>query len=212
MRHIAPFQFITHQNCHYSYTNGARMALAGGCRWIQLRMKNADDNIFLSTGRAIKELCRNNAVLILDDRVDLVEPLDADGVHLGKSDMPLAEARQRLGPNRIIGATANSLDDILRATQAGADYIGCGPFRFTTTKQNLEPVLGLEGYKQIIKEMRKLRINVPLVAVGGITAADIPLILQTGVEGIALSGAILNAPDPVFETKRIINIIKQKDK
>ena len=212
MRHIAPFQFITHQNCHYSYTNGARMALAGGCRWIQLRMKNADDNVFLSTGRAIKELCRNNAVLIVDDRVDLVEPLDADGVHLGKSDMPLAEARQRLGPNRIIGATANSLDDILRATQAGADYIGCGPFRFTTTKQNLAPVLGLEGYKQIIKEMRKLRINVPLVAVGGITAADIPLILQTGVEGIALSGAILNAPDPVSETRRIINIIKQKDK
>lgn len=208
MRHIAPFQFITHQNCHYSYTNGARMALAGGCRWIQLRMKNADDNVFLSTGRAIKELCRNNAVLIVDDRVDLVEPLDADGVHLGKSDMPLAEARQRLGPNRIIGATANSLDDILRATQAGADYIGCGPFRFTTTKQNLAPVLGLEGYKQIIKEMRKLRINVPLVAVGGITAADIPLILQTGVEGIALSGAILNAPDPVSETRRIINIIK----
>ena len=90
--------------------------------------------------------------------------------------------------------------------RASANYIGCGPFRFTTTKDNLSPVLGLEGYRHIVEQMRQARIDLPIVAIGGITAEDIPDILATGITGIALSGAILRASDPVKEMKRIINI------
>lgn len=212
MRRIAPFQFITHQNSRYNYVEGARMALAGGCRWVQLRMKCGGED-FRGAGREVGELCRAaNAVFILDDRADLVEELGADGVHLGKNDMPVGEARQMLGPKRIIGATANTIEEVVGAAKAGADYIGCGPFRFTTTKQKLAPVLGLEGYAEIVEEMRKLGIRIPLIAVGGITAGDIPLILRTGADGIALSGAVLNAPDPTAETKHIVNIIKRAEK
>ncbi len=122
-------QFITHFTDTYSYYDSARMALEGGCRWIQLR-------------------------------------------HY----------------------------------KAGADYIGCGPFRFTTTKKDLSPVLGLEGYRSIILQMKEANIHLPIVAIGGITLEDIPSIMETGITGIALSGTILRAKDPVAETKRIMNL------
>ena len=121
--------------------------------------------------------------------MELVNALGADGVHLGKNDMPVAEARKILGPSRTIGATANTFADIEKAVAAGADYIGLGPFRFTVTKRNLSPVLGLEGYSSIMKKCAEAGISVPVVAIGGITAEDIDGIMETGVAGIAVSGA-----------------------
>lgn len=201
-------QFITHDNGRRSYTEGVREALLGGCRWIQLRMKHAGDEEFISTGRDVAAMCKAaGATFILDDRVHLVAGLEADGVHLGKNDMPPAEARRLLGPDKIIGATANTLDDMLAAA-AGVDYIGLGPFRFTTTKERLSPVLGTEGYRRLMKSFRR-HSSLPVVAIGGITAADIPDIMNSGVTGIALSGALLNATDMVEETKRITQILKQ---
>jgi len=198
-------QFITHQNARYSYVDGARMALEGGCRWVQLRMKDASDEEVLSAAKAIKPLCDQlEAVLILDDRVSLVEQTGADGVHLGRNDMAVDEARRVLGEKYIIGGTANTFDDIKRLHRQGADYIGCGPFRFTTTKKNLSPVLGLDGYKKIVGEMESHGIDLPIVAIGGITFDDIPQLMQTGVDGIAISGSVLNAADPVKEMRRII--------
>jgi thiamine-phosphate pyrophosphorylase len=88
---------------------------------------------------------------------------------------------------------------------AGADYLGIGPFRFTTTKKNLSPVLGLEGYSSILSQMKEANIEIPVVAIGGITYEDIPAILHTGVNGIALSGTILGADNPIEETRRILN-------
>ena len=103
----------------------------------------------------IQALCREyGATFIIDDHVELVKELHADGVHLGKKDMPIAEARQILGKDFIIGGTANTFEDVQMHYQAGADYIGCGPFRFTTTKKNLSPILGLEGYKAIVSQMK----------------------------------------------------------
>lgn len=200
-------QFITHSTHRYTYTESARMALEGGCRWIQLRMKEASDEEWIRTGREVGALCRQyHAKFILDDRADLVGPLHADGVHLGKQDMPIDEARKWLGPHALIGGTANTTEDIEMHARKGADYIGCGPFRFTTTKKNLAPVLGLEGYRHIIDYMHKENIRLPIVAIGGITYDDIPSILQTGVQGIALSSTILQAENPVEETRRILNI------
>lgn len=200
-------QFITHQTERYSYLDSARMALEGGCKWIQLRMKDAPLDEVERVALELKPLCKQHeALLVLDDHVELTKKLEVDGVHLGKNDMPIAEARRVLGEGFIIGGTANTFDDVKAHYQAGADYIGCGPFRFTTTKKNLSPVLGLEGYRAITARMEEEGIDLPVVAIGGITYDDIPQLLQTGINGIAMSGSILRADDPVEETRRLLNI------
>lgn len=202
-------QFITHFTDRYSYYDSARMALEGGCRWIQLRMKDATPEEVRTEAVRVQALCKEyGATFIIDDQVELVKELHADGVHLGKKDMPIAEARQILGKDFIIGGTANTFEDVQMHYQAGADYIGCGPFRFTTTKKNLSPILGLEGYTSIVSQMKATGINLPIVAIGGITYDDIPAIMQTGVTGIALSGTILRADNPVDETRRILEAIR----
>ena len=199
-------QFITHYTDRYTYFDSARMALEGGCRWIQLRMKEATEEEVEKEAIRIQDLCRQyGATFIIDDHVALAKKLHADGVHVGKKDMPIAEARKLLGKDFIIGGTANTFEDVQMHYAAGADYIGCGPFRFTTTKKNLSPVLGLEGYRNIVSRMKEAGINLPIVAIGGIAFEDIPAIMQTGVSGIALSGSILRADDPIAETRRIIN-------
>lgn len=204
-------QYISHFTPQISYAEGIRMALEGGCRWIQLRMKDAPAEEIIACAEEVLPLCRHHgAKFLLDDHVELVRQLGADGVHLGKNDMPVDEARKILGPDIIIGGTANTIEDIIRLHKQGADYIGCGPFRFTTTKKNLSPILGLDGYKSIVLKMKELGIDLPIVAIGGITVEDIPAVMGTGVSGIALSGAILGAPDPVEMTARIIETIDNR--
>lgn len=198
-------QFITHSNNRYGYVDGARLALEGGCRWVQLRMKEATEAEFMAAAAEIGRLCKEHgATFVLDDHVEWVEKTGADGVHLGKNDMPIDEARKILGSDKIIGGTANTFEDVERLYRQGADYIGCGPFRFTTTKKNLSPVLGLEGYQRIIDQMKSHGINLPIVAIGGILESDIKSILATGVSGIAVSGGILNAENPAEEMQRFL--------
>ena len=202
-------QFITHYTEKYSYLDSVRIALEGGCRWIQLRMKDASPEEILPIAEKALAMCREyNATFIIDDHVELAKQIKADGVHLGKFDMPIAEARRILGKDFLIGGTANTFEDILIHHKAGADYIGCGPFRFTTTKKNLSPVLGLEGYRRIVLQMNEAGIHLPIVAIGGITKEDIPPLMETGITGIALSGSILRAENPIEEMKEIIRIIK----
>ena len=204
-RQYKMIQFISHFNDKYSYLDSIKLALDGGCKWVQLRMKDASEEEFLRNAHQARKLCdQYQATFIIDDHVELVRECGADGVHLGKNDMPIAEARRLLGDDFIIGGTANTFDDVLSHYRSSADYIGCGPFRFTTTKKGLSPILGLEGYQDIVAKMKSQSIDIPIVAIGGITIDDIPSIMQTGVNGIALSGTVLNAPDPVQEMKRIM--------
>ena len=204
-RQYKMIQFISHFNDKYSYLDSIRLALDGGCKWVQLRMKEASEEEFLRNAHQARKLCdQYQATFIIDDHVELVRECGADGVHLGKNDMPIAEARRLLGDDFIIGGTANTFDDVLSHYRSSANYIGCGPFRFTTTKKGLSPILGLEGYQDIVAKMKSQSIDIPIVAIGGITIDDIPYIMQTGVNGIALSGTVLNAPDPVQEMKRIM--------
>lgn len=198
-------QFITHTTDKYSYADSARIALEGGCRWIQLRMKDHSEADIEAVAKEIMPLCKEKeAIFVIDDHVELAMRLHADGVHLGRNDMPVSEARAMMGEEFIIGGTANTIDDVTRLWREGADYIGCGPFRFTTTKKNLSPILGLEGYRKIVSEMQQRNINLPIVAIGGIEYADIADIMATGVDGIALSGSVLRADNPIEEMKRII--------
>lgn len=198
-------QFITHFNDRYSYFDSAMLALEGGCKWIQLRMKDAAPSELEAEARRILPECRKrDAVLIIDDNLEVALRTGADGVHLGKTDMPVGEARRIAGEGFVIGGTANTFDDVERLSAAGADYIGCGPFRFTTTKRNLAPVLGHEGYADILSRMRRGGIMLPLVAIGGICTDDIPGLLRDGVQGIALSGSILRSADPAGEMRRVL--------
>ena len=202
-------QFITHYTDSYSYVDSARIALEGGCRWIQLRMKDAEERELRDTAIIIQRMCRAaGATFIIDDNVALAKSIGAQGVHLGKGDMPIAEARKILGEGFIIGGTVNSFDDILHHLHTSPpDYFGCGPFRYTSTKRNLAPILGIEGYSDIIKRMREHNIATPLIAIGGIAKEDIHQLLKSGVDSIALSGSILRADNPPQEMREIADIL-----
>ena len=203
-------QFITHHTDSHSYIDSARLALEGGCRWVQLRMKGAERGELEGTALLVQRMCREHgATFIIDDDVLLAKRIGADGVHLGKEDMPVAEARAILGAEAIIGATVNSFEDIKAHIQgARPDYFGCGPFRFTTTKKRLAPTLGVEGYREIMRKVHENNISIPLVAIGGITKEDIPQLLAAGVDGIALSGSVLRAENPAAEMCQIVELFK----
>ncbi len=203
-------QFITHPSPRFSIVEEVRMALDGGCRWIQLRMKDAAIDEIKETAKEIMPLCQEcGAFFVLDDHVDLTNELKIHGVHLGKMDMPAAEAREILGAEAVIGVTANTAADIAMYRKIDVDYVGLGPFRHTTTKSNLSPILGLDGMNAVVDEVRSAGIKLPIVAIGGITIEDVPDIMATGVNGIAMSGAIINADNPVEYTSRVINLLNE---
>lgn len=198
-------QFITHPSERLSIPEQVRLAIEGGCRWIQLRMKDATDAEVAEMAREITPICRETGtILVIDDRVDVVMETKVHGVHLGKHDMDPAKAREFLGPHAIIGCTANTADEILALARLDIDYIGLGPFRFTQTKENLAPVLGLDGYSEIIAKVRAAGCELPIVAIGGIEPSDVPALLDAGVNGIAMSGAIINSPDPAATVASIL--------
>lgn len=202
-------QYITQGFTADEIVSGVAAALAGGCSWVQLRMKEATAADIISVGRQVRRMCiAAGAVFLVDDSIDLALELGADGVHLGKNDMPVAEARAAIGPAAIIGATANTAADIISAAQAGADYIGLGPLRFTTTKKNLSPTLGYEGYARIMAEVHSAGVKLPTVAIGGITPADIAPLAQAGVQGVAVSGAIAAAAEPAAAAREFVDILK----
>lgn len=202
-------QFITHANERFGYVEGAKMALDGGCRWIQLRTKAPGHEVepaeYVELAHTINALCqRYDATFVLDDNVEVVKKLKIAGVHLGLSDMPVAEARQQLGSETIIGGTANTLEHIVQHVANGVDYVGCGPFRFTSTKQKLASTLGLEGYRSIVEQMRQRQIDIPMVAIGGIVLGDLESLKQVGIQGVAVSGCVLNAENPVDYMKQLV--------
>lgn len=202
-------QLITHPVNGMSEIEEAKLALEGGCKWVQLRMKDTPVEEVKKVALELLPLCKQyNAVMIIDDHVELAKEVGADGVHLGKMDMNPKDARTILGDGFIIGGTCNSFENIL-AIKDDVDYIGCGPFRFTTTKKKLAPVLGLEGYQEIVWKCREQGINIPIVAIGGITKDDIRKVLNAGPNGIAISGGILSAADPKVETEEILKIIEK---
>lgn len=203
-------QFITHYTESISYLDSAMYALRGGCKWIQLRMKDVSDEEVRPVAETLLEECRRHgAVMIIDDRVALAKEIGADGVHLGHDDMPIAEARAVLGGKYIIGGTANTLEDVMRIYEGGGDYVGCGPYRFTTTKKKLSPVLGTDGYRRILGGMKAHGIELPVVAIGGIELDDVAILKNTGVAGIAISGAVIRSASPEETMRNFINAEKR---
>ena len=191
-----PLQYITDYKEGVSIPEQVDAVCRGGCRWVQLRMKEATREEFIRTGHAVKEICRRHgALFIVNDKVDIALELDADGVHLGKKDMNPLEARKILGYSKIIGGTCNTFEDVVDRFRQQIDYIGLGPFTYTSTKKRLSPVLGLKGYRGIMDACREQGIRLPVHAIGGIREDDILPLLSTGVTGVALSSLIKNSDD-----------------
>ena len=204
-------QFITHKSDRFSIAEEVKMVIDGGCRWVQLRMKDVSDEEVKSVAEQIIPMCQEtDTILVIDDRVELTMDLKVHGVHLGKNDMPAVNAREYLGAGAIIGVTANTAQDIIAYKKVDVDYVGLGPFRYTTTKSNLSPIIGLDGYRDIITEVRNAGVELPIVAIGGITLEDVAELMSTGVNGVAMSGAILSAENPTEYTKRVIEALNKR--
>lgn len=169
-------------------------ALEAGCKFIQVRYKNGSKEDILEVAQQARNWCNQaNATLIINDSVELALKVAADGVHLGLDDMSVKEARDWLGFDKIIGGTANTLEDVLQRIEEKCDYVGLGPLRYTETKEKLSPLLGFEGYQRVGKELEILGLSIPIYAIGGIVGNDVELLRKTGVYGIAVSGMITNS-------------------
>lgn len=190
---IQPLQYISQAAKTGTHLDAIEQVLQAGGKWIQLRIKHQAESEVLPFAKAAQALCEKyGAKLIVNDFPLLAKAVNSYGVHLGLQDMPISEARKIIGKHQIIGGTANTFEHILQRVAEGADYIGLGPFRFTRTKENLSPVVGLAGYHKLMEKVRRAGINIPIIAIGGIEAADIPAILETGIYGIAISAALTN--------------------
>ena len=200
-------QYISQGNSVQEQLHNIQKALDNGCHWIQVRFKDQNPLEVFTLAKTVKMLCKEYlATFIVNDDVQLAKQLDADGVHLGLNDMKVEEARLILGKTKIIGGTANTFEDVLQRTAEKCDYIGLGPFQFTTTKQNLSPILGLEGYKLIIQQMKIKNIQIPIYAIGGITLKNVEDLMETGIQGIAVSGLITHSKNP----SQLINQLNEK--
>ena len=204
-------QFITDSPDLEEILNQCRAALQGGVRWIQLRMKTASTEERVIAARAIHQEMQPypSAILIIDDDVEAALRSDADGVHVGLDDLPPADVRRILGVDKIVGATCNRIEDLALRSLQGVDYVGIGPFRTTQTKKLLSPLLGEEGMAALVRFNRGLPQPIPLIAIGGITADDLPTLAGVGVQGIALSGIINHATDPQAESSRLVQLSDQ---
>lgn len=203
-------QFITNGKGVEETVRQSLMAAEGGGRWIQVRMKYSSREEIIEAVKELQpEFRRRGVTLIVNDHIDICGETDADGVHIGQKDEKADTARRELGPDKIIGLTVNTLEQLPDALRMPVDYFGIGPYRFTVTKKKLAPTLGLEGYRYFISEMQKHGGIKPFVAIGGITVSDVTGLMQAGVPGIAVSGAISGAANPVEETKKFIKSIYQ---
>jgi thiamine-phosphate pyrophosphorylase len=190
-------QYISQGNTVKEQLFNIHKALDNGCDWIQMRFKKNYSNDAFTLAEATKILCDEYlANFIINDNVYLAQQIAADGVHLGMHDMKIEEARLLLGKTKIIGATANTIEDVFEKVAQDCDYIGLGPFQFTTTKAHLSPVLGLEGYRTIIQKISEQKIEIPIYAIGGITLENVESLLETGIYGIAISGLITKSKNP----------------
>jgi thiamine-phosphate pyrophosphorylase len=201
--------FITQGNSLDEITAEVNAYLNGGGRWVQLRMKDQPVELIETTAKFIGKLCdKAGATFIVNDHPQIALNQWVHGTHVGKNDMSVAEARSLLGNGKIIGATANSYEDVIDHLNQGADYVGIGPYRFTTTKRNLSPILNTQGYINIIQQLKENGKSIPCVAIGGITHDDIPELIRTGINGIAVSGAVSKSHDPTLATVKLLESLR----
>jgi thiamine-phosphate pyrophosphorylase len=196
---IPKLHYISQGNSPEAHLENIQKACTSGAELVQLRLKNISEKKCLQLAAAAREVTSHfQTRLIINDHYKIAKEVQADGVHLGKTDSCPTIARKHLYTWQMIGGTANTLQDCETLISKEVDYISLGPFRFTTSKDNLSTVLGLNGYTLIIEA---LKTETPIIGVGGISTADVAGILETGISGIAVSGEITRD----FDSIRIFN-------
>lgn len=202
---ISRLHYLTQDLPNISHQELAEIACKNGIRWLQLRVKNKQFDDWLKTAIEVKSICDYfQTTLIINDNVEICKAINADGVHLGKNDLSIIEARKIVGNDKIIGATANTLEDVLNHQKNGVSYIGLGPYKFTETKKNLSAVLGLDGYTQIFKSYHS---TIPIIAIGGIQLKDVKPLINSGIYGIAVSSAINLSTESDKMIKEFIQLV-----
>lgn len=178
-------------------------AVAGGVTMVQLREKDSSTGEFLALAFRLKDLLKPwNIPLIINDRVDIALAVDADGVHIGQSDMPYEVARKLLGPDKIIGLSVENIDDLLKANELDVDYVGISPVYGTPTKTDTTQPFGLEGLKEAVR----LSFH-PTVAIGGMNKDTIADVIAAGADGVAVVSAICAAESPLLAATEISELI-----
>ncbi|HRH12667.1 MAG TPA: thiamine phosphate synthase [Bacteroidia bacterium] len=201
-------QYISQGNTGAEHLQNIQSTLEAGVRFIQLRLKNVTEEDYLDCALKAAELCKKfDADLVINDSPFVAEKCNAIALHLGLDDMNVKDAKE-IFKGKIIGGTANTLEHVIQRSHEGVNYIGLGPFRFTNTKEKLSPILGTEGYKSIVSEMKKRNIDLPVYAIGGIEMEDIEKIIKTGVYGIAVSGMLTRATDKKKTVEQINKILE----
>ncbi len=187
----------------FSHQDLARLAVQGGAGVIQFRQKEGETRELIETAAALKEICRRGgALLIVNDRVDVALAAGADGVHLGRGDFPIGPARRLLGAERIIGGSADSVEEALECMNQGADYVGFGPVFPTSSKDDAGPVTGLESLGRVVRA-----VHVPVIAIGGITQENARHVIRAGAHGIAVISAVCCRDDPAAAARGLLRAI-----
>lgn len=179
-------------------------AVRAGCLIVQYREKNASTGDMVREAGEIAEICRGHAIFLVNDRIDVALAVDADGVHIGQSDMPIEHARRILGPEKIIGLSASTVEESEEAERLGADYVGLGPIYPTGTKPDADEPCGIDTIRAV-----RQRISIPIVAIGGLNVERTADVVTAGADGLVAISAVVGADD-VFETvKTIRDIIRR---
>ena len=194
--------FITDRNLgKKSIPEDVEAVVKAGVKIIQYRDEEIPPKYQVQIAKQLKEICKDKALFIINDRVDIALAADADGVHLGQEDFPIEEARKLLG-NKIIGITVHNVEEALEAEKLGADYISASPIFETTTKLDAGKPVGVKLIEDIKKE-----VKLPIVAIGGINQENIEEVLKAGADGVAMISAIVTKDDVEKECKKVREVI-----
>ncbi|GAA4204717.1 thiamine phosphate synthase [Pedobacter jeongneungensis] len=210
MKYIEKFQYITHDIPHLSHIEQVQLACEAGAKWIQYRCLSKTDEELLQDINAIAEICDDwGTTLIVTDHVHLNGKADIQGFHIEDMDADFIALRKLVGNDITLGGSANTLKNLIRLASEGADYAGFGPYAVTETKPNDYPLLDLEGYQQAIRELEEKGIDLPVLAVGGVKIYNVEALMQTGVYGIAVSGAVNFADDFIEAYQDFYSLVKE---
>ncbi|RDC57543.1 thiamine phosphate synthase [Pedobacter chinensis] len=196
MKYIEKLQYITSDTPHLTHIEQVQLACEAGAKWIQYRCLSKTDDELLIDINAVAEICDDwGTTLIVTDHIHLNGQADIQGFHIEDMNADFITLRQMVGHDVTLGGSSNTIDNLIRLAKEGVDYASFGPFSITKARLDNYPVLGIGKYQEAIQKLKSLDINLPVLAVGGVKIYDIEALMQTGIYGIAVSGAINFADD-----------------
>jgi len=210
MKYIEKLHYITHDIPHLSHIEQVQLACEAGAKWVQYRCLSKTDEALLQDINTIAEICDDwGTTLIVTDHIHFNGKADIQGFHIEDMDADIIALRKLVGNDITLGGSANTIENLIRLANEGADYAGYGPYAVTETKPNNYTLLGIEGYQNAVRELKDQKIHLPVLAVGGVKTYDVEALMQSGIYGIAVSGAINFADDPIEAYQDFYSLVKE---